>query len=154
MNSYIVNKCAFSGLVMGGFSLGASKTNWNENNINKLLYYGELIQNWRITQRDYSNLLTNDPEVFTYLDPPYKIPANLYGQNGILHKMFNHQKFRDDVSKFTAPQLISYNAEEHIKESFNSYKSRETDWCYCARSDKKYQKKNNSDNKELVLINY
>ena len=71
---YIINKCSFSGLTeSSSFSKLASARNWTETNMQSLPYFSKLIQHWKITNLDYSELLTNDKNTFIFLDPPYDL---------------------------------------------------------------------------------
>ena len=80
---YIINKCSFSGLTeSSSFSKQASESNFSVRGIDKLPGYSQIIQNWKITNVRYQQLLTDDKECFTYLDPPYEIGSNLYGRKG------------------------------------------------------------------------
>ena len=81
---YVINKCSFSGLTeSSSFSAQASESNFSMRGIEKLPGYTQIIQNWKITNLSYEQLLTDDKNVFTYLDPPYDIRSNLYGRKGV-----------------------------------------------------------------------
>jgi len=72
---FILNKCSFSGLTENStFSPTASRSNFSFVGIEKLKEYSQLIENWKITNLDYSEVM-NDPgkDVFVFLDPPYDI---------------------------------------------------------------------------------
>ena len=76
---YIINKCSFSGLTeSSSFSKQASDSNFSMRGIEKLPGYTKIIENWKITNQSYENLLTDWKDVFTYLDPPYDIKSNLH----------------------------------------------------------------------------
>ena len=67
---YIVNKCSFSGLTeSSSFSKQASDSNFSVRGIDKLPYYGELIEDWRITNLSYEELLTNNCLLYTSPSP-------------------------------------------------------------------------------------
>ena len=69
VNFYIVNKCSFSGLsANSSFSKQASDSNFSMRGIRRLPEFSELIQNWKITNGRYQELLTDDKSIFTYLD--------------------------------------------------------------------------------------
>ena len=71
---YIINKCSFSGLTeSSSFSKQASENNFSMRGIDKLLGYSEIIKDWKITNHRYQQLLTDDKNTFTYLDPPYEL---------------------------------------------------------------------------------
>ena len=68
--------------------------------IEKLQGYTQIIQDWKITNLPYEQLLSDDKSVFTYLDPPYDIGSNLYGRKGDMHKSFDHDSFAANCDRF------------------------------------------------------
>ena len=151
---YIINKCSFSGLTeSSSFSRQASDNNFSMRGIEKLQGYTQIITNWKITNLSYEQLLTDNKSVFTYLDPPYDIGSNLYGRKGSMHNGFNHDDFAADCDRFIAPQLISYNSSQLVKERFQGYEVGEFDLTYTMRSVGEYMREQ-KDRKELLLFNY
>jgi len=151
---YIVNKCSFSGLTeSSSFSKQASDSNFSMRGIHKLPGYTKLIENWKITNGRYQELLTDDKSTFTYLDPPYEIGSNLYGKRGDMHKGFDHDGFATICDRFIGPQLISYNSSQLIKDRFKEYQAGEFDLTYTMRSVGEYMREQ-KDRKELLLFNY
>ena len=151
---YIVNKCSFSGLTeSSSFSRQASVSNFSMRGIEKLPGYSGIIQNWKITNLSYENLLTDSGNTFTYLDPPYDIGSNLYGRKGNMHKSFDHDIFAADCARFGGPQLISYNASQLVKDRFKEYQTGEFDLTYTMRSVGEYMREQ-QQRKELLLLNY
>lgn len=121
--------------------------------IDKLTGYSGLIENWKITNLSYEELLTDNRDVFTYLDPPYDIRDNLYGRRGDMHKSFCHDTFASDCDRFAGNQLISYNSSQLIRERFEGWRAGEFNLTYTMRSVGDYMKDQN-ERKELVLFNY
>ena len=151
---YVINKCSFSGLTeSSSFSKQASVSNFSMRGIEKLPGYTEIIQNWKITNGRYQELLTDDKSIFTYLDPPYEIKDNLYGKKGDMHKGFDHDGFATICDRFVGPQLISYNSSQLIKDRFKEYQAGEFDLTYTMRSVGEYMREQ-KDRKELLLYNY
>ena len=151
---YVINKCSFSGLTeSSSFSKQASVSNFSMRGIEKLPGYTEIIQNWKITNGSYQELLTDDKSTFTYLDPPYEIGSNLYGKKGDMHKGFDHDGFATICDRFVGPQLISYNSSQLIKDRFKEYQAGEFDLTYTMRSVGEYMREQ-KDRKELLLYNY
>ena len=65
---YVVNKCSFSGLSSNSsFSAQASDSNFSMRGIKRLPEYSNLIQDWKITNFSYEDLMTDDRDVFIYL---------------------------------------------------------------------------------------
>jgi DNA adenine methylase len=151
---YIINKCSFSGLTeSSSFSKQASKSNFSLRGIQKLPGYTKIIENWKITNKSYEQLLTNDKEIFTYLDPPYDIKDNLYGKKGNMHNTFNHDDFAADCDRFAGHQLISYNSSQLVKDRFDGWHTGEFDLTYTMRSVGEYMREQ-KERKELLLFNY
>ena len=151
---YIVNKCSFSGLSeSSSFSKQASDNNFSMRGIEKLPYYGQLIKKWQITNLPYEQLLTDEKDIFVYLDPPYDIKTNLYGKMGNMHRGFDHDKFFYDCDKAQCDQMVSYNSSNLIKSRFIDWKPYEYDHTYTMRSVGEYMQEQQS-RKELLLLNY
>ena len=151
---YIVNKCSFSGLTeSSSFSAQASDSNFSMRGIEKLTGYQEIIQDWKITNLSYKDLLTDWKDTFIYLDPPYDIKDNLYGKSGEMHKKFDHDKFAKDCDDHTADMMISYNSSQLIKNRFKNWNAVEFDLTYTMRSVGDYMS-DQQTRKELLLLNY
>ena len=151
---YVVNKCSFSGLTeSSSFSAQASDSNFSMNGINKLIEYSHMIERWTITNLSYEELLTDDKDIFLYLDPPYDIKDNLYGKSGDIHKRFDHDDFAKQCDHHTSPMLISYNSDQIVKDRFKEWSVSEFAHTYTMRSVGCYNTEQAS-RKELVLLNY
>jgi site-specific DNA-adenine methylase len=151
---YIVNKCSFSGLTeSSSFSQQASIANFSLRGIEKLPAYSKLIQHWRITNYSYDYLMDGNKGAFMYLDPPYDIKDNLYGNKGSMHKGFDHDKFAIDCDACYMHQLISYNSDQLVKDRFKNWKMGEFDLTYTMRSVGEYMREQ-KERKELLLFNY
>ena len=153
---WIVNKCSFSGLASSSFSEQASVSNFNVNGIESLKYYSKLIKNWEITNLDYQDFIkinSNKKEVFLYLDPPYMIKDNLYGEHGNLHKIFKHEDFFKICPPLKCQQLISYNSNLMIKNAFKGYNISDYELTYTMRSTGTYMT-DQKDRMELAIRNY
>jgi DNA adenine methylase len=151
---YVVNKCSFSGLTeSSSFSQQASQNNFSMRGIEKLFGYSEIIEKWRITNYSYDYLMDGDMGSFMYLDPPYDIKDNLYGNKGSMHKGFDHDKFVADCDSNNMDMMVSYNSSQLIKDRFKNWKAIEFAHTYTMRSVGDYMK-DQHERKELVLINY
>ena len=151
---YIVNKCSFSGLTeSSSFSGQASESNFSMKGIEKLPGYQEIIEDWKITNLSYEDLLTDWKDAFIYLDPPYDIKDNLYGKSGNMHKKFNHDKFAEDCDRHTANMMVSYNSSQLVKDRFKNWNAVEFDLTYTMRSVGDYMN-DQQTRKELLLLNY
>ena len=153
---YIVNKCSFSGLTeSSSFSKQASDNNFSFRGIEKLPFYSTIISKWHITNLTYEELFDESSErrAFIYLDPPYDIKDNLYGKKGAMHKRFDHDAFATDCDICSMDCLISYNANQLVKDRFKSWQAGEFDLTYTMRSVGEYMREQR-ERKELVLFNY
>ena len=151
---YVVNKCSCSGLTeSSSFSEQASKNNFSMRGIEKLPEYSKVIEHWRITNYSYDYLLDGDTTAFVYLDPPYDIKDNLYGNKGSMHKGFDHDKFASDCDSCSMDQLISYNSDQLVKDRFKDWNTGEFDLTYTMRSVGEYMREQ-KERKELLLFNY
>ena len=153
---YVINKCSFSGLTeSSSFSAQASDSNFSMRGIDKLPGYSQIIKNWEITNLSYDKLLHEGSEksAFIYLDPPYDIKDNLYGKKGAMHKGFDHDRFASDCDSCSMDCLISYNADQLVKDRFKEWNAGEFDLTYTMRSVGEYMREQ-KQRKELLLFNY
>ena len=152
---YIVNKCSFSGLTeSSSFSPQASNSNFSMRGIEKLPEYSKLIEKWSITNYSYDYLMADGNKgAFMYLDPPYDIKDNLYGNKGSMHKGFDHDKFAADCDANDMDQLVSYNSDQLVKDRFKNWNAAEFDLTYTMRSVGEYMREQ-KQRKELLLFNY
>jgi DNA adenine methylase len=153
---YIVNKCSFSGLTeSSSFSKQASDSNFSMRGIEKLPEYSDLISKWNINGYSYEYCFREQMHdgIFLYSDPPYDIKDNLYGHKGSMHKKFDHDKFAEDCSNSSIPQMVSYNSDQLVKDRFKDWNASEFDLTYTMRSVGEYMREQ-KERKELILMNY
>jgi len=151
---YVANKCSFSGLTeSSSFSRQASDNNFSMRGIERLSDYSKIIENWNITNYSYDYLMDGNKGAFMYLDPPYDIKDNLYGNKGSMHKGFDHDKFAADCDSNAMDSMVSYNSSQLIKDRFKSWKAIEFEHTYTMRSVGEYMREQHQ-RKELILINY
>ena len=152
-NFYVANKCSFSGLTANSsFSKQASRANFTFRGIDKLPALSELIQGWRITNQSYEESLYGR-NAFVFLDPPYAIKDNLYGNKGDMHKSFDHEWFAAQACASDNKCMITYNSELFIKDRFPDWYQKDWDLTYTMRSSGTYTK-DQKKRKELLLLNY
>ena len=151
---YIINKCSFSGLTeSSSFSPQASDSNFSIRGINNLKYYSKLIKNWKITSLDYSELQSDDSDVFIYADPPYNVKDNLYGYKGEMHKGFDHALFADIMDAHLCNVMISYNNHPDIIHRFEEWYQYDFAHTYTMRSTGSYMI-DQTKRRELICLNY
>lgn len=119
---YIMSKTSFSGLAFN--SSPTNPRNFNLRGIEQLKAVGRLLKGvaLRVTDFDYTDCLTDDPSVFTYFDPPYMIDRYLYGENGNLHRNFDHRRFANAVNPLKSRWLVSYNDDLLIRNYFKGHR--------------------------------
>ena len=153
---YYANKNSFSGLTeTGTFSESSHYATFTTTNIGKLTYFQKLIRNWKFTNGSYDVLLKdNNPKAFIYLDPPYELKdSTLYGKNGSMHLTFNHDEFAKNCNECGMDAMISYNADQFVKDRFDGWNQLELEWTYTMRSVGNYMEEQKG-RKELVQTNY
>jgi len=172
---YILNKTSYSGMAMiGSYAPLAWDQNFTENcikNLPKTSILMHSVKNVKITNLDYSELLTPEGEnVFVFLDPPYKIPHNLYGKDGDMHETFDHELFTSKVKECRHNWMITYNQDELIEKWFSDYRKISWTLTYTMKAAKrnddekadikmKYEEgkepeKTGKKGKELLILNY
>ena len=151
---YIINKCSFSGLTeSSSFSPQASDSNFSIRGIENLKYYSKLIKNWKITCLDYSELQSDESDVFLYADPPYNVKDNLYGYKGEMHKGFDHARFADIMDAHLCNVMISYNNHPDIIHRFEEWYQYDFAHTYTMRSTGTYMI-DQTKRRELICLNY
>jgi DNA adenine methylase len=147
---YILNKCSYSGLTENStFSVTASRQNFTHSNIAKLKGYSQIIKRWKITNKDYSDvILTPGEDVFVFLDPPDDIKDFLYGRNKDMHKGFSHERFADIVDNCEHKFMVTYNVNDWITERYSKYHQQHWQLRYSL-----YHRKDNLKT-ELLVTNF
>ncbi len=152
---YCLNRMSFGGMI-------GSKSNFtgdsfrgkifDRQKIENLLSVSKVIQNWKITNVDYRELMTTPgDDIFVFLDPPYKIKDMLYGKKGDMHKTFSHEEFVEACKNCSHNWQITYNENEWLREQFKDYHMENFEFTYSLahRPDSNKNKK-----EELLIYNY
>lgn len=136
---WVLNKTSYNGS-MTGYSKSSVK-NINDNSLKQIKKID--MENITIENKDFEDFLNQyDKDIFVYADPPYRLGEgqnaknNLYGDNGNLHKQFNHERFYN-VMKERNNWVISYNDSEYIRNLYKDYKIVKVDWVYAGTNNKK-----------------
>ena len=120
---FIFNRTTFSGTTLsGGYSEQANIGRFTESSIERLNDFGKIIQNTKITNTDYSELVEHAGQnVFIFLDPPYfsATKSALYGKNGNMHKSFDHARFAEIMKNCNHKWLITYDDSPYIRKLFS-----------------------------------
>ena len=108
----------------------------------------------KITNEDYTAALFQDGnDVFIFLDPPYwkATESKLYGVRGMLHTIFNHEQFAENMKKCPHKWLITYDDSPVIRELFDFADIQEWTLQYGMNN---YRKTNAAKGRELFIKNY
>ena len=148
---WILNKCSYSGLTENSsFSATASRQNFTTRGATYLKEISGIIQSWRITNLDYSDVMkAPGTDVFLFLDPPYKIGTYLYGSNAELHKSFKHEEFIAECERCTHDWFVTYNVDKELKDAYKNFHQEEFQITYGMK-----HRPDNKQKKELLVCNY
>lgn len=154
---FILNRITFSGTVdSGGYSDAAYRSRFTTSSISRLKLLGTLLEDVKITNLDYRDILRLDGEdVFIFLDPPYltATQSRLYGKNGHLHIGFDHTEFSKEIIKTPHKWLITYDDSMEIRENFNSANINLREW-QLQYGMNNYKQDKAAKGKELFIFNY
>lgn len=152
---FIFNRITFSGTTeSGGYSQQAYTGRFTQSSIDRLIQFSKVIKNTKITNSDYSELITeNGTDVFLFLDPPYfsATKSALYGKNGNLHKNFDHYRFAETIRNCNHKWLITYDDCSHIRKLFSFANIVPFDLTYGMRN---ITDSSNQNGKELLISNF
>lgn len=152
---FVFNRITFSGTTeAGGYSEQAFQNRFTDSSIERLRKIGDVLKNTKITSFDYKKVvLAKGENVFLFLDPPYSKnkKSALYGENGNLHKGFDHERFADVLRNCKHKWLLTYDDSPFIRNLFSF--ANITDWnlTYGMRN---VTKNSNQKEKELFISNY
>ncbi|MDG2082357.1 MAG: DNA adenine methylase, partial [Candidatus Actinomarina sp.] len=85
------------------------------------------------------------------LDPPYLIESQLYGNDGKIHKNFDHKGLAEILKKDKKKKwILSYNNIDPIRDLYKGHTILEPKWSYSMAVDKKMSKDKKS--RELLIF--
>ncbi|BAZ03326.1 D12 class N6 adenine-specific DNA methyltransferase (plasmid) [Tolypothrix tenuis PCC 7101] len=152
---FVLNRITFSGTIeSGGYSDASFKGRFTDSSIERLAALDGCFVNTRVTNFDYSVLLTEPGEdVFIFLDPPYlsKTQSKLYGKKGDLHTCFDHSHFAKLMSECSHKWLITYDDCEQVRHHFSFAYIYEWELQYGMNN---YKQQKAEKGKELFITNY
>ena len=140
---YTMNVCAYGGMVFNAnFSKGAAKR-FNDTRLDKLEDY-DIPDNIYFSNADYKDMLDAYRNKFAYLDPPYPIPRNIYGNDGDTHRGFDHEGLADYL-KGRDDWIMSNTDSEYVRDLYSDYEIVKLDWYYAVKQSAK--------SNEVLIIN-
>lgn len=123
MRYFILNRISFSGAVdSAGYSKSAYEHRFTKSSIQRVKNISPYLQNVKITNVDYSELLfATGNDIFIFLDPPYinATKSKLYGNRGILHTSFDHKQFAENMRECSHRWLITYDDSNELRSRFD-----------------------------------
>ncbi len=153
---FVFNRITFSGTSeSGGFSKAAFEKRFTISRIERVELLSTILDNVLITNDDYQKLIEKEGDsVFIFLDPPYysATKSALYGKNGNLHKIFDHERLAQTLKESNHKWLITYDDSEYIRELFSFANITEWSLTYGMRNVDK--ENGNQIGKELFISNY
>lgn len=152
---FVLNRITFSGLAeSGGYSEQAFVSRFTESSIDRLEEASKILQDTKITNADYEEIVLADGEsVFIFLDPPYlsKTKSRLYGENGVLHEEFDHERFADIMKSCEHKWLITYDDSPDVRRLFSFANIYEWELQYGMNN---YKQERAAKGRELFISNY
>jgi DNA adenine methylase len=152
---FVLNRITFSGTVeAGGYSQKAFESRFTDSSIERLLPLEKILENVRVTNLDYKQVLTpSSEEVFTFFDPPYlsATKSKLYGKKGILHTGFSHDEFATTLKNYHHKWLVTYDDSPGIRAYFDFAFLYEWELQYGMNN---YKREKAAKGKELFISNY
>lgn len=137
---YVLNRSSFSGVTLsGGMSSGHPR--FTRNSIQRLREF--TIHNFTVQRADYHQSISENPDAFLYLDPPYLNGQKLYGVKGNTHQGFDHQALKRLLDQ-RDNWILSYNDCPTIRKWYKDYQILIADW--------QYGMGNNKESNEVVVL--
>jgi DNA adenine methylase len=120
---FIFNRITFSGVMdAGGYSQQAFESRFTLSSIERVKAVAPLLGETVIETSDYEPFLFKEGRnVFLFLDPPYysNAKSKLYGERGILHSAFDHQRFAEQMRRCPHRWLITYDDCPEIRDLYS-----------------------------------
>lgn len=152
---FIINRITFSGTTeSGGFSNAAFHKRFTDSSIERVKSLSKILVNTKISNLDYEEVILADGnDVFLFLDPPYYSAKKsaLYGKNGALHRIFDHERFANVMRQTKHKWLITYDDSDYIRNLFSFANIKSWTLTYGMRN---VNKNSNRLGKELFIYNY
>ena len=128
---FAVNKSSFSGMT---FSAGMSKNHplFNESTMDYVRRFK--IKNLQVSQADFKTSIEAAGDNLLYLDPPYDVDGCFYGDEGSMHRDFDHEELCE-ILKTKNNWILSYNDNVHVRSMYKNYTIHVPNWTYYMTSD-------------------
>ena len=131
---YVLNRASFSGLMLSG-GMSPNHPRFTISSIERINSFK--IENLHVECADFKESINKAGKHLLYLDPPYFLKnPRLYGNNGDLHRGFDHKGLADMLVK-KENWILSYNNCEEIHDLYNGFYFYYPKWKYGMSKDKK-----------------
>jgi DNA adenine methylase len=137
---FVLNRSSFSGSTLSG-GMSPDHPRFNESSIERLRQFKT--NNCSVCKLSFTESIKKHKKEFLYLDPPYLIKNNLYGNNGDAHKNFDHIGLFGLI-KDRPNWILSYNNCPEIIEMYRDFQIIYPKW--------KYGMSKNKDSNEVIIL--
>jgi DNA adenine methylase len=139
---FVLNRASFSGATCSG-GMSPNHPRFTPSAIARVKAFAAPLVT--VEKKAFPAALALHPDLFAYLDPPYLIPANLYGYKGAGQRGFDHQRLRKILGARKNWRL-SYNDCPEIRRLYKGFDIVALDWNYGMAKEK------NKTAKEILII--
>ena len=142
-NFFVVNRISYSALtLLGGFSKSNIKMEFGKGILERLQYFK--VKNISVECIDFEESFKKYGHFMIYADPPYYLHKGwLYGEDGSIHRDFNHKALRDLLVQ-RDNWVLSYNNCNEIRELYKGFRMIEPTG--------KWSMKKQKTSKELLIL--
>jgi DNA adenine methylase len=150
---FALNRCAFSGmtLIAGPMSNQYIDQKFGDKALTNLEKIEFSVKS--VSYQDCLKTIDLHKKDFLYLDPPYVMETKnkeaIYGNNGDMHRGFDHVALRDALSVHKGKWVLSYLDVPEIRELYSEYNITNVTWRYTMKPGA-----NRPEGKELVITNF
>ena len=134
---YVLNRTSYSGSTLSGGMAnynGDINPRFTKSSVDRLRNFK--IENLKVEFAHFKDSIPKHPKDLLYLDPPYLIESNLYGNRGNLHRDFEHEELARILKK-RKKWILSYNDSDTIRELYKGFQFIPLKWTYGMSKDKK-----------------
>ena len=155
---YVLNRTSHSGNPLAvGMAREKKKDGSIDTNPRFTMSSIDRLQNFKVenllsvTCMDFKKSIKKHKKDLMYLDPPYLIESQLYGNDGKIHKNFDHHGLSEILKKDKKKKwILSYNNIDSIRELYKGHTILEPKWSYSMATDKKMSEDKKS--RELLIF--
>lgn len=136
---YVLNRTSYSGSTFSGGMAnykGDINPRFTKSSVDRLRNFK--IENLTVEFAHFKESIPRHKKDLLYLDPPYLIESNLYGNRGHLHKDFDiEHEVLAKILKKRKNWILSYNNSDAIRELYEGFQIVPLEWTYGMSKDKK-----------------